>query len=47
MIGSHEGFRQLADSLGRPWQEACHREGPKAASLRWDVFLMSFDEQVR
>jgi NAD(P)H-nitrite reductase large subunit len=21
MIGSHEGFRQLADSLGRPWQE--------------------------
>jgi NAD(P)H-nitrite reductase large subunit len=22
MIGSHEGFRQLLDSLGRPWQEA-------------------------
>jgi nitrite reductase (NADH) large subunit len=21
MIGSHEGFRQLLDSLGRPWQE--------------------------
>ncbi len=21
MIGSHEGFRQLVDSLGRPWQE--------------------------
>jgi nitrite reductase (NADH) large subunit len=22
MIGSHEGFRQLLDSLGQPWQEA-------------------------
>ena len=25
MIGSHEGFRQLVDSLGQPWQEAASR----------------------